>query len=87
MSLKIRFLHSHLDFFPQKFGAVSDEHGERFHQHISSMEKRYQRKWNCAMLVDYCWTLVRDAPTVEYKQQAKQKQKQNKKLSHSVCVK
>ncbi|UYV62447.1 hypothetical protein LAZ67_2000627 [Cordylochernes scorpioides] len=42
MSLKIHFLHSHLDFFPDNLGAVSDEHGERFHQAISSMEKRYQ---------------------------------------------
>ncbi|UYV62698.1 hypothetical protein LAZ67_2001609 [Cordylochernes scorpioides] len=42
MSLKIYFLHSHLDFFPDNHGAVSDEHGERFHQAISSMEKRYQ---------------------------------------------
>ncbi|UYV63735.1 hypothetical protein LAZ67_2005461 [Cordylochernes scorpioides] len=42
MSLKIHFLHSHLDFFPDNLGAVSDEHGERFHQTISNMEKRYQ---------------------------------------------
>ncbi|UYV81453.1 hypothetical protein LAZ67_20001237 [Cordylochernes scorpioides] len=28
MSLKIHFLHSHLDFFPDNLGAVSDEHGE-----------------------------------------------------------
>ncbi|UYV75446.1 hypothetical protein LAZ67_13000301 [Cordylochernes scorpioides] len=42
MSLKIHFLHSHLGFFPDNLGAVSDEHGERFHQAISSMEKRYQ---------------------------------------------
>ncbi|UYV79876.1 hypothetical protein LAZ67_18000954 [Cordylochernes scorpioides] len=42
MSLNIHFLHSHLDFFPDNLGAVSDEHGERFHQDISSMEKRYQ---------------------------------------------
>ncbi|UYV75471.1 hypothetical protein LAZ67_13000359 [Cordylochernes scorpioides] len=42
MSLKIHFLHSHLDFFPDNLCAVSDEHGERFHQDISSMEKRYQ---------------------------------------------
>ncbi|UYV84991.1 hypothetical protein LAZ67_X004186 [Cordylochernes scorpioides] len=42
MSLKIHFLHSPLDFFPDNLGAVSDEHGERFHQDISSMEKRYQ---------------------------------------------
>ncbi|UYV74009.1 hypothetical protein LAZ67_11001809 [Cordylochernes scorpioides] len=42
MSLKIHFSHSYLDFFPDNFGAVSDEHGERFPQDISSMEKRYQ---------------------------------------------
>ncbi|UYV84034.1 hypothetical protein LAZ67_X000929 [Cordylochernes scorpioides] len=42
MSLKIHFLHSQLDFFSDNLGAVSDEHGERFHQDISSMEKRYQ---------------------------------------------
>jgi len=73
MSLKIHFLHSHMDFFPENCGAVSDEHGERFHQDISSIQKRYQGKWNCAMLSDYCWTLATDAPTTEYKQQAKQK--------------
>jgi len=75
MSLKIHFLRSHLDFFPESCGAVTDEHGERFHQDISSMEKRYQGKWNCAMLTGYCWTLARDAPTMEYKRQAKQKER------------
>ena len=30
MSLKVHFLHSHLDFFPPNLGDVSDEHGERF---------------------------------------------------------
>jgi len=77
MSLKIHFLHSHLDFFLENCGAVSDEHGERFDQHISSMEKRYQGEWNCAMLADYSWTLARDAPTMECKQQAKQQQQKN----------
>jgi len=48
-------------FFPENRDAVSNEHGERFHQDISSMEKRYEGKWNCAMLTDYCWTLARDA--------------------------
>jgi len=65
MSLKIHFLHSHLDFSPENCSAVSEEHGERFHQDISSMEKRYQGKWNCAMLADCCWTLARGAPAVE----------------------
>jgi hypothetical protein len=41
MSLKIRFLHSHLDFFPPMLGAVSDIYREGFHQNISTMKKRY----------------------------------------------
>ena len=31
ISLKIHFLESQLDFFPENLGEVSDEHGERFH--------------------------------------------------------
>jgi len=31
MSLKVHFLHSHLNYFPYNFGAVSEEQGERFH--------------------------------------------------------
>jgi hypothetical protein len=53
MSLKIHFLGSHLDFFPQNLGEVSDEHGERFHQDITTMEKLYQGKWTSHMLADY----------------------------------
>ena len=30
ISLKIHFLHSHLDFFPANMGEVSDEHSELF---------------------------------------------------------
>ena len=71
MSLKIHFLHSHLDFFPQNCGAVSDEHGERFHQDIAAMEKWYQGKWSPSMLADYCWTITKDVPDIEYKRQAK----------------
>ncbi|UYV75686.1 hypothetical protein LAZ67_13001000 [Cordylochernes scorpioides] len=70
MSLKIHFLHSHLDFFPDNLGAVSDEHGERFHQAISSMEKRYQGKWSPAMLADDCWALKRDLPQATYRRKS-----------------
>ena len=66
MYLKMHFLDSHFDFFPQNLGNVSDEHGERFHQDISTMETSYQRKWNPSMLVDYCWTLRRDVFQAEY---------------------
>ena len=70
MSLKVHFLHSHLDFFPENLGDVSDEHGEHFHQEISAMEKRYQGKWNPNMLADYCWTIKRDAPQAKYKRKS-----------------
>ncbi|GBO20763.1 hypothetical protein AVEN_221116-1, partial [Araneus ventricosus] len=71
MSLKIHFLDSHLNFFTDNCGQVSDERGERFHQDIANMEKRYQGNWSMAILADSCWTLIRDAPHVHYKRQAK----------------
>ena len=58
MSLKLHFLHSHLDFFRDNLGNVSDEHGERFHQDIQVIEKRYQGRWNKAMMGDYVWNLM-----------------------------
>jgi hypothetical protein len=44
MSLNVHFLDSHLDFLPENLGAVSDEHGEIFHQDVSNTERRYQGK-------------------------------------------
>jgi hypothetical protein len=66
MSLKVHFLGFHLDFFPENLGAVSDKYGERFHQDIYNMEKRYQGNWSLSMLPDYCWTLKRDVPQATY---------------------
>lgn len=62
MLLKVHFLHSYLDVFAEKFGAVSDEQGERFRQGISSTEHQYQGLWNEGLLADYCWILYRDKP-------------------------
>jgi len=62
MSLKIHFLELHLNFFPENLGEVRDEHGERFHQDIMAVERRYQSKWASSMLADYCWTLKKDVP-------------------------
>jgi hypothetical protein len=62
MSLKIHFLESHLDSFPENLGKVSDEHGERFHQDIMIMEKRYLGNWTSRMLADteegYTWRQI-----------------------------
>ena len=71
MSLKIHFLHSHLNFFLPNLGAVSDEHGERFHQDITKMESNYQGKWNPGMMGDFCWMLLRDIPEAKYTRSSK----------------
>lgn len=63
MSLKIHFLDSHLDFFPENLGAVSDEHGERFHQDMLHIEKRYNGNPSEGMLADFCWSIWRETPS------------------------
>ena len=60
VSIKVHFLHSHLDQFPKNLGDVSDEQGEQFHQNIKTMEERYQGRWVIKIMVDYCWNLKRD---------------------------
>ncbi|CAG9834269.1 unnamed protein product [Diabrotica balteata] len=62
MIIKVHYLHSHLDYFPANLGDVSEEQGERFHQDIKEMERRYQGRWNVNMIADYCWMLKRDDP-------------------------
>jgi hypothetical protein len=58
MSIKLHFLDSHMDYFPENLGAYSEEQGERFHQDICRMEKRYQGRWNISMMADYCWCVI-----------------------------
>ncbi|XP_054742067.1 uncharacterized protein LOC129247141 [Anastrepha obliqua] len=67
MSIKIHFLHSHLNFFPENLGQMSDEQGERFHQEIGVIEKRFQGKNSINMLADYCWSLKRKTSDDSYK--------------------
>lgn len=61
MSLKLHFLHSHLDKFPENVGHFSEEQGERFHQDIKIVETRYQGAWDVNMLADFCWMLKRES--------------------------
>jgi hypothetical protein len=42
LSLKLHFLHFHLDYFTESLGDLSEEQGERFHQDVKEMERRYQ---------------------------------------------
>lgn len=66
MSLKMHFLNSHLDDFVENLGAYSDQHGERFHQDIKTMEKRYRGKNYKHMLGDHCWRLIREASDTKW---------------------
>ena len=63
VSINVHFLHSRLDKYPVNCGYMSDEQGERFHQDIKTMEKRYQGRWNKWMMADYYWSLKRDLKT------------------------
>ena len=67
MSIKLHFLNSHLDRFPENLGAVSDEQGERFHQDLKTMEERYQGRWDINMMADYVWSIKRDNPLCQHR--------------------
>ena len=56
---KSTFLTFTFGFFWENLGNVSEEHGEHFHQDIQTMGKRNQRGWDCAMMGDYMWSLIR----------------------------
>ena len=60
MSLKIHTLPSHLNFFSGNLGAVSDDHGEGFHQDIAEIEKGYQGNWCFNALAEYCLSVMTD---------------------------
>jgi len=70
MSLKIHFLESRLNFSPENLREVGDEQGERFHQDILAVEKRYKGKWTSSMLVEYFWTMKNDVPDNKYRRKS-----------------
>ena len=73
MSVKIHFLHSHVDYFTDNLGAVNEEQGERFHQDIKLIEKMYQGYWSESMMADYCWCLMHECTDTTYSQRAKKR--------------
>ncbi|XP_055312515.1 uncharacterized protein LOC129574472 [Sitodiplosis mosellana] len=70
MSLKIHFMYSHLSFFPDNCGDYSDEQGERFHQDIAVIEKRFKCKNSAHMLGEYCWSICRDTDPNQHKRKS-----------------
>lgn len=61
MSLKIHFLHHHLDHFEKQIPTESDEHGEKFHQITIPMESWFSGKKIDSLLADICWNLFEEA--------------------------
>ncbi|XP_076803204.1 uncharacterized protein LOC143447145 [Clavelina lepadiformis] len=70
MSIKVHYLFSHLDCFPENLGNMSEEQGERFHQDIKLMEERYQGRWDTHMMADYCWCLMRSCLQQHYRRKS-----------------
>lgn len=60
VSLKVHFLHSHINYFPKNVGTYSEEQDERFHQVVHDIERRYQGRLDVNMLAYYCWMLRRE---------------------------
>ena len=71
MSVKMHYLFSHMDQFPEKLGSMSDEQGERFHQDLKEMETRYQGHWDAFMMANDCWNLKRDLLAAEHSRSSK----------------
>lgn len=58
-------MHNHIDEFVENLGDFSDQHGEKFHQDVRTMESRYAGKNYAAMMSDYCWFLIRESENYE----------------------
>ncbi|CAK9833810.1 hypothetical protein ANTRET_LOCUS10438 [Anthophora retusa] len=71
MSLKIHFLQSHLNLFPENLGDISDEHGERFHQEMKTIDWPYQEFLDERMMGDYMWSLIRETDSKNNRRQSR----------------
>ncbi|GBM66871.1 hypothetical protein AVEN_213365-1 [Araneus ventricosus] len=80
MRLKVHF-HTHIDCIPENLGAYSEEQGERFHQDVHDIERRYQGRWGVNMLADYCWMLRRETENGKRKR-VQRKVREKKKKFH-----
>jgi hypothetical protein len=83
-SLKLNFLHFRLDYFPENLVDLSEEQGERFHQDVKEIERRYQGRWDVSMMAYYCWSIRTEALYQEHKRKSSQQSfATNQKRKHS----
>jgi hypothetical protein len=83
--IKNSFFGFALEFFSENLGAVSEEQGELFHQHIKEMERRYQGQWNVNKMGDYCRTLHPGITETSHKKKINRRSFAGKiKIQHKV---
>lgn len=85
ISIKVPFLHSHLDYSPKNLGAVIKKQGGRIHQYMKEMEKRYQGKWNTSLIADYCWIFKKDDPFKVHKKKKSKVSRERKNVTRRAC--
>ena len=73
MSIKMHYLFSHMDRFPENLCSMSDEQGESFHQDLKELETRYQGRWDAIMMADYFSNLKRDLPAAGHSRSSKKR--------------
>ncbi|GBN34858.1 hypothetical protein AVEN_254848-1 [Araneus ventricosus] len=59
----------------------SEKQGERFHQDVRNIERRYQGRWDIDLLADYCWMLRRETEDGKRKR-VRRRVKEKKKRLH-----
>ena len=70
MCIKMHFLYSHLDNFPENLGNVSDKQGKMFHQDMRVMDERYQGRWDAHMTAHYCLNIACYNPNLAHKRRS-----------------
>ena len=55
-------------------GTMSNEQGEKFHQDMRQMKKRYSGILRPVMMAEYCWSLKRDNPEAADKRDSEKRQ-------------
>ena len=67
MSLNVRFLDFHSDFFPENLEAVGDKHRATSPGHLHhETAVQYRDNWSPGMPADCCCSLRRDVPQAQY---------------------
>lgn len=55
LTYKMHLLRSHLELFPPNIDDWSDQHGERFHQQLKTLEKRFVAQPHSSLLQRWCF--------------------------------